>query len=179
MTLKEPYLPAPVNDRVEAVPTTVAVPVDDKLIEDFKSSVDTGAPDDCWPWRRARDSDGYGRFRRTGAHRFALALATSKIPAGLNALHKCNFRACCNPSHLYWGTQADNARDRVQSGRMPKIVPKLDADHVRTIRRMAANGVPHAQIARWFGCTRHHIRSIVNGCKWSSVPDEQNNGVAT
>ena len=30
----------------------------------------------------------------------------------LHSLHKCDIEACCNPSHLYSGTNHDNAKDR-------------------------------------------------------------------
>jgi hypothetical protein len=137
----------------------------------FWSHVDRRGKDECWRWLGSLDDDGYGRFRRTGAHRFALSLAKGEIPPGLCALHRCHYRACCNPAHLYAGTQKQNAQDRVAAGRMPPIQRRLDADHVRTIRRMAANGVSHAQIARWFGVSPQHIRSIVNRNKWSSVAE--------
>lgn len=33
----------------------------------------------------------------------------------LLALHKCNTKACVNPSHLYWGTARENRRDHLRA----------------------------------------------------------------
>jgi hypothetical protein len=33
-------------------------------------------------------------------------------------LHTCDNRACCNPRHLYIGTQKDNMQDRERRNRM-------------------------------------------------------------
>lgn len=79
----------------------------------------------CWPWR-GWTTKGYGHFdikrdgqkTRYAAHRIACEVANGPAPEGKpNALHKCHNPQCCNPSHLYWGDQKDNARDCVESGR--------------------------------------------------------------
>lgn len=77
----------------------------------------SGGPDACWPWMGSRSRHGYGRLANkavshTSAHRAALAYAVAVPFDGACALHKCDNPPCCNPTHLYWGTKADNARDR-------------------------------------------------------------------
>jgi hypothetical protein len=68
----------------------------------------------CWILPFGRDND-YSQARVNGvlkgAHRHALELARG-IPLGdLQANHHCDFKPCCNPDHLYAGTQSQNVLD--------------------------------------------------------------------
>jgi hypothetical protein len=84
----------------------------------------------CWNWLLGKDRSGYGRmkvqlgsrdrFRATSAHRYAYELFIGAIPHGACVLHRCDNRACCNPAHLFVGTQQDNIRDMHAKGRGPK-----------------------------------------------------------
>jgi len=92
------------------------------LLEDatFWSLVDqSGGIDACWPWQGKLNPDGYGVVggRSVGAHRIAWAKANAKEQGALCVLHTCDNRPCCNPKHLYLGTQVDNVRDRTNRGR--------------------------------------------------------------
>lgn len=90
---------------------------------------------DCWEWRAARDTDGYGRFRIGGrgtsnrkAHRIAYERTYGEIPPGLLIRHTCDNPGCVRPEHLILGTHKDNAEDRRLRGRMPPSGAKLLAD---------------------------------------------------
>lgn len=87
----------------------------------FWSKVKVTDDDDlCWFWRGTRTDFGYGTFTVSengsrhivDAHVLAYTLHHGAIPDGLLVLHRCNRHACCNPKHLYAGTQIDNMRDR-------------------------------------------------------------------
>lgn len=85
------------------------------LAERFWSRVDrSGGPDACWPWTLSVRDRGYGYFKsevgRNLAHRFAYELAHGPIPEGLDVLHHCGVRGCCNPAHLWVDTRPDNER---------------------------------------------------------------------
>jgi len=83
---------------------------------------------ECWNWNKSTASDGYGRvgIRKEDsgktttipAHRFSWLIHAGLIPENLFCLHKCDNTKCCNPSHLYLGTQSDNMQDKHRRGRM-------------------------------------------------------------
>lgn len=75
----------------------------------------------CREWTGQRVKDQYGMFKRggknTGAHRVAYELANGPIADGLHICHICDNPPCCEPSHLFTCTDAENARDRDAKGR--------------------------------------------------------------
>jgi len=93
------------------------------------SSLDKSAgPAGCWPFtgQRMRRGLPYGLIfdRRTRrAHRVAWELTHGPIPEGLNVLHRCDNPPCCNPAHLFLGTDGDNAADREAKGRSARNLP--------------------------------------------------------
>lgn len=114
-------------------------------IEDrFWSKVKRGKEDDCWEWQGARFRQGYGAFTNKTtkyAHRMAYILTYGSIPEGMFILHKCDNPPCCNPKHLWLGTQADNVHDRYNK-RHSKYYPleKLGDKSKSAIRLLYATG---------------------------------------
>lgn len=91
----------------------------------FWAMVDVGGRDDCWPWKGTLDRDGYGRSslrtrRSARSHRVCFAIARGDIPSGMCVCHSCDNRKCCNPAHLWLGTNAQNTFDRHAKGRDAK-----------------------------------------------------------
>lgn len=82
----------------------------------FWSRVKVSAANDCWPWAGAKRAAGYGDFKtragRWRAHRLALILHDGR-DAKKVVRHLCDNPACCNPNHLAWGTDQENAYDRM------------------------------------------------------------------
>lgn len=95
-------------------------------VERFWSKIDkSSGPEDCWPYTGGKTWSGYGVFNITSksrmpAHRYMWELVNSPIPEGMLCCHHCDNPACCNSSHLFLGTPADNMRDKVQKGRQSK-----------------------------------------------------------
>lgn len=88
-------------------------------VERFWSRVAIGPDDQCWPWKGAVDGGGYGTISIGNVlfqtHRIAYTLTNG--PTDLNVLHRCDNRRCCNPAHLYAGTQEQNVNDMCVRGR--------------------------------------------------------------
>ena len=76
---------------------------------------------ECWEWRGSRLPTGYGMLRwghrKIYSHRLAFALAYGVLPKWLRVLHRCDNPPCCNPAHLWAGTDLENMRDRDEKGR--------------------------------------------------------------
>lgn len=116
--------------------------------ERFWSKVDVRGPHECWHWTACRARYGYGMIRHDGrtqrAHRVALLL-TDAPPRG-HALHHCDAPSCCNPLHLYWGTDADNVADRERRGRSGSA--KGDRNGSRKYPGRRPRGVSHGDAIR-------------------------------
>lgn len=85
----------------------------------FWMKVDTSG--DCWLWKGALNTSGYGMAFFNGkthaATRFAYEFINGPIPAGLLVMHSCDNPGCVNPAHLSLGTHQENTDDRVAKGR--------------------------------------------------------------
>lgn len=79
-----------------------------------------GNDTDCWLWNGYCNLAGYGIFnwnRHIKSHRFIYECYYGPIPDGLFVCHKCDNPPCCNPDHLFLGTDQDNKHDMVQKNR--------------------------------------------------------------
>lgn len=90
--------------------------------ERFWLKLDKNAPGGCWLWKGAVGQNGYGEVQKDKqkhyTHRVAYELTYGAIPNGLYVCHTCDVRHCCNPQHLWLGTNADNIRDAARKGRL-------------------------------------------------------------
>ncbi len=133
----------------------------------------------CWVWT-GNCTVGYGMIkierRQRHAHRISWELHNGNIPDGLWVLHRCDNPPCVNPAHLFLGTAADNARDRVRKGRGNSPVGirnyhhKLDDDEIRKIRKMLVSGICQSEIAKIFGVTQSNVSHIATKKSWNHVP---------
>lgn len=148
------------------------------MSERFWQKVSKKDENSCWEWN-ASFTQGYGWFhfdKEKGpkfAHRVSAFLSglIEDIDTELHVLHKCDNTKCCNPNHLFIGTNADNVADRVRKNRT-KAVPKygelngmskLSSNDVDCVRKLYKdNGLSQSEIAKMFNIKQPHVSRIVN-----------------
>lgn len=177
-------------------------PFREKEVIRFWSKVDqSGGPDACWPWLGHIGTSGYGVVTITRpntepkwmAHRIAYTIAHGQSVGGQHVCHSCDNPPCCNPAHLWLGTDADNRRDCATKGRasgnphprtdhlqahpnfnMPKgedhHKAKLTPRMVSDIRRRYERGtVGYRKLGDLFGVSPMTIKAIVTRKTWKDV----------
>ena len=138
---------------------------------------------ECWLWQESLLRSGYALIRYKGkkvtVHRAAYTAFVGPIPQGLYVLHKCDVRHCCNPSHLFLGTQSDNMKDCEDKGRnagkfksgkdhplhQGKFKPtrlKLTPEDVAMIRSHPYGPGARDQLAKMFGVATKTISDVRN-----------------
>lgn len=158
--------------------------------------IDIKSSDECWEWKGGVNKDGYGNFEAngfaTGAHRFAYRHFVGPVPHGMSVLHHCDNRPCCNPKHLWLGTQLDNVLDMERKGRADHPSGERSGKHTKpesTLRgsaigtsrlkepdvlqirkRFACGEANQPQLAAKFGVTQTCISMIVLRKAWKHVP---------
>lgn len=159
-------------------------------VERFDARVRAAGPEECWPFEGGAVR-GYGQFsirrRPHKAHRVAYGLAHGEPPAGLCVCHRCDNPACCNPAHLFLGSNPENTADKVAKGRQargPKLAAlirtgaprgeacrsaRLTVASVLLIRERHASGGSAAALAAEFGVTPQAVRKVVLRRSWRHV----------
>lgn len=176
-----------------------------KQIQNFWDRVEKGDdPDACWGWNGRTTTHGYAivpmgkRLAYMIGSRFSLVLHGFPKPKGMKALHTCDNPPCCNPLHLFWGTQKDNVDDMIAKGRdgclkVNKVfhygdehwsrtnpeklargskanMSSITDDDVRVMRIEYAEGkVRGPELARRYGVSRPAIYNILHRRTWRHV----------
>lgn len=131
----------------------------------------------CWEWQAYCLPGGYGQFSIAGqnvlAHRAVYDLLKGSVSDGAHVCHKCDNPKCCNPEHLFLGTQADNMADKIAKGRAAcgavlRTNSKLTEDAVREIRSLHGK-VLQRELACRFGVSQATISEISSHKKWKQV----------
>jgi hypothetical protein len=130
----------------------------------------------CSIWLGALDKGGYGTIatgtatpagnkRSIQAHRasFLLEFGPDSLSDGSFVCHRCDFRPCVNPDHLFKGDHTANMQDAAKKGRLWSI---LTADQVRSILLEDAE---IDALASRYTISRRMIRNIRNGKSWRHI----------
>lgn len=134
----------------------------------------------CWEWRNTK---GYGQLKSRKEHHathvLSYRLFRGEIPSGLFVCHHCDNPPCCNPEHLFLGTNQENLEDmrRKNRGRTPRgeacVSAKLTESQVIDIRRLHAAGVmSKSELASEYGVHMVTIGAIIKRITWKHIPEE-------
>lgn len=136
----------------------------------------------CWEFKGAKDNEGYGVMsflgKRRKSHRISAFLYMKfDIESSLKTLHKCDNRACFNPKHLFFGTQADNVRDMDKKGRRrndykigeKNSQAKLTEKQVKKILKLRNQGVQQKILWKQFNISRSQLQRILYGNSWKHI----------
>lgn len=157
----------------------------EEFVQRFWNRVDVRGPNECWVWLGSvcGSKSIYGNVAYHGrlqkSHRVAYELMHGLIPKGMCACHHCDNRLCCNPSHIFIGTQKDNVRDMMQKGRdghgvlrgEESPVSKYTSRQAMQVKRLRLKGVSQKQIAVRTGVSKTAVGAICQGRVWRHVGD--------
>jgi hypothetical protein len=156
----------------------------------FWRKIERRQDDECWLWIGGFANTGYGQMSRrredgswtmVNSHKLSWEEHYGRVPDGLQVLHKCDNRKCCNPAHLFLGTQAENVADMVSKGRQSRgekkvLSAKLTQVQVNEIKVALA---PYAgvrvrrgvvrDLASLYGVSKAAICLIGKGRNWRAA----------
>lgn len=154
------------------------------LSERFWEKVDIKGPDDCWLWKASFARYGYGQFmlkrnKLKKSHRLAWELSIGPVPDGFSLLHKCDTPACCNPRHLFLGTQIDNMRDCKQKGRIGFLSQpgeingnhKYTAAQIEKVYLLLEKKVKGSEISQLTGVSQGVVSLIKHHKTWRHITE--------
>lgn len=132
-------------------------------------------PSGCLEWQGfCHPTRGYGQIGRgrkgeglVETHRAAWEVTHGTIPPGMFVCHQCDNPPCCEPTHLFLGTPADNHADMVRKGRHAtgQMLPqtKLTDAQVAKVLTLRSQGWLQREIAGHFGITQGYVSELLAG----------------
>lgn len=135
----------------------------------------------CITWPYAKNSQGSAQFRVRGRTmnvcRWMCEQRYGNPPTPQHeAAHLCGngHESCVNPNHLVWATPAENQSHKLihdTHKRGSRTSKNLTEEDVKTIRRLAREGVSQASLARQHRVSNSAIYSIRRRITWAWLED--------
>lgn len=134
---------------------------------------------ECWEWTGVIIKDGYGQFHHKGAnllaHRVIFAVTHGRCDGPARICHTCDNPPCCNPNHLWSGTQKENTQDMINKGRRVSSAgemnpnAKLNTNQVIEIRNQHKAGASNKDLAAKYGIGLNTLYEIITRRSWRHV----------
>lgn len=153
-----------------------------ELKSDLLARIKIDAVTKCWIWMAGRKENKKGRDygivwangKRYPAHVLSFKLHGGRLRKDQIVCHDCDNPPCCNPEHLFAGTDKDNCQDKIKKGRAKyekgsdRYNAKLTEADVVKIKQLLKT-VPAAHVATEFKVSKTAIHNIKNGLRWKHV----------
>lgn len=130
---------------------------------------------ECWPWNDT-DREHYGQFKFRGqqeaAHRVMWKIIHGDVSQDRFICHRCDYKPCVNPLHLFCGTADDNTQDMINKGRdrfrgEQNGRAKLTREQVEAIKiEYAQGGISQKNLGRKYRVSEAAVYFIVHGKTW-------------
>ena len=145
----------------------------EKRKERFYSKVDKEtSTTGCWLWKGSKLPKGYGTvgfaingcYKIIYAHRFSKFLETNSWGRPNDVcMHICDNPSCVNPSHLLFGTQADNMKDKVSKNRHKTKYVKISKECVNAIlnKYKEDNNISYSRLCSIFNVSINTVGYIL------------------
>ncbi len=138
----------------------------------------------CWVWMGSKTSQGYGHFKFNGktekAQRVSYHISSKTKLGNLQVLHKCDNPSCCNPNHLFLGTNADNVKDKMKKGRhryaigSNSYLSKIKEADVLEIRRLyKEEHKGSTEISKLYSIKVAAVSHIIHNRTWKHLKDKK------
>jgi len=147
----------------------------------FKWYIETNEKTGCWNWTRGKDGGGYGvffscKYGREKTHRISYMENFGDVPEGMFVCHTCDNPSCCNPEHLFLGSNQDNIDDKVRKNRQSRLFGVrngraiLSEETVRSIRNDYQSGTySYRDLVKKYSISQTQIARIVKEESWEWV----------
>jgi len=129
------------------------------ILSNVWKKIDIKEEDDCWNWMGYLTCREYGSWMISNksylAHRLVYENIYGSIPTGLFVCHRCDNPSCCNPNHLFLGTNSDNVADKVFKGRQSFKLSKEDIFEI--IFMYSSGNYSQKELGKMFGVSQSAI----------------------